>query len=253
MIRGITFSEQEFRSEDFAHFQNFFLNGNHGITKGCIITQDDTSVSIGVGNFLVCGRFIQIEDVETISSADFHNGYNRIVFEIDLTKENTVTEFNQGKIRVLPTTDLIQQDLDNGGNIYQFPFCHFNWEGTAISAFGTDAKQLVMADMWADVIATIESMLGKIESIIKKNVAVSAASFVSDATYGLYPYKANIAITGVTSDYVANVYFDVPQADSGIFSTVTDAETDRVVIYAKEAPSEDFIIPTIKCDKGASV
>ena len=250
MIRGITFSEQEFLSKDFAHFQNTFLNGNCGVTKGCEVTVSGNSVIIGTGYFLVSGRFLNIEDAEAVNSESFHNGYNRVIYEIDLSKENTVSEFNQGKIRVLPTTDLIQQDLDNGGMVYQFPFCHFNWDATKMSGFVVDAKQLVMTDIWKNLIAEIEGMLGKIESITKKDVAVTAENFFEDTTYRGYPYRAEIIVSGVTADYIPNVYFDVAQADSSVFSTVADAATDKVIIYAKEVPTEDFIIPAIKCDKG---
>ena len=44
MIRGITFSEQVFYSKDFAHFQNVFLDGACGTTKGCEITDMQQNV-----------------------------------------------------------------------------------------------------------------------------------------------------------------------------------------------------------------
>lgn len=253
MIRGITFSEQEFRSEDFAHFQNTFLNGNCGVTKGCEVTSSTNSVTINIGYFLVFGRFLNIEDAEVINSESFNNGYNRVVYEIDLSKENTVSEFRQGKIRVLPTTDLIQQNLDNGGKVYQFPFCHFNWDATTINGFVVDAKQLEMTDIWKKLIAEIEGMLGKIESITKKDVVVNVEDFAEDTTYAAYPYRAEITVASVTADFVPNVYFDVAQADSGMFSTVADTATDKVIIYAKDIPTEAFTIPVIRCVKEGSV
>lgn len=143
MIRGITFSDQAFYSKDFAHFQHFFLNGDAGITKGCTVTHDDTTVTIGKGYFIAHGRMMCIEEAETVvASQGFASGYNRIVYEIDLSKENTVTDFRQGYIKVLNSETLIQEDLDDGGNVYQFPFCHFQWSGSAITAFTIDAPSL---------------------------------------------------------------------------------------------------------------
>ena len=140
MIRGITFDNQMFYSADFAHFLNFFLDGTVGTTKGCSITHDGTKVTIGKGYFIAQGSLMNVETEEVVEG--FASGYNRIVYEIDLSQENTLTEFKQGAIKVLQTEELIQEDLEAGGMIYQFPICHFQWTGTAISSFVVDAQRL---------------------------------------------------------------------------------------------------------------
>lgn len=143
MIRGITFDDQMFYSKDFAHFQHFFLNSDSGITKGCAVTHDVTTVTIGKGYFIAHGRLMCIEEAESvIASQGFASGYNRIVYEIDLSKENSITDFRQGYIKVLNSETLTQEDLDNGGNVFQFPFCHFQWSGSAITSFSVDAAVL---------------------------------------------------------------------------------------------------------------
>jgi hypothetical protein len=143
MIRGITFAEQVFYSADFAHYMNFFLNGDSGITNGCGITEDGTKVTIDTGYFVAHGRMLNVETAEVVeASRGFAVGYNRIVYEIDLSKENTVTAFRQGAIRVLNTEELVQENLDAGGKVYQFPFCHFQWSGAAITNFVIDAPAL---------------------------------------------------------------------------------------------------------------
>ena len=143
MIRGITFAEQVFYSADFAHYMNFFLNGDSGITNGCSITEDGTKVTIGTGYFVAHGRMLNVETAEVVeASRGFAHGYNRIVYEIDLSKENTAVDFRQGAIRVLNTEELVQENLDAGGKVYQFPFCHFQWSGAAITDFVIDAPAL---------------------------------------------------------------------------------------------------------------
>lgn len=152
MIRGITFSEQAFYSADFAHFQNTFLQGGVGVTKGCAITHDNTTVTIDKGYFIAHGRLVNVEEPEIVAQG-FAEGYNRIVFEIDLSKENTITEFRQGYIRVLNTEELIQEDLDAGGNVYQFPFCHFQWSEEVITGLVVDAPTLeldAVMKQWSD-------------------------------------------------------------------------------------------------------
>lgn len=154
MIRGITFNEQMFYSADFAHFQHFWLNGQSGITKGCEITNTTTNVTIGKGYFIVHGRLLNVEAAEVIgSSYGFEEGYNRIVYEIDLSKDNTITEFNQGAIKVLHTETLTQEDLDADGTLYQYPLCHFQWSSNGIASFVVDADELD----WENAFATLES------------------------------------------------------------------------------------------------
>lgn len=162
MIRGITFAEQVFYSADFAHYMNFFLNGGVGITKGCVITNDGVNVTIDTGYFVAHGRLMNVEVAETIEpSQGYAEGFNRIIYEIDLSKENTITEFKQGYIKVIQAEELIQEDLDAGGKVYQFPLCHFIWEDGEISGFVVDAPTLVLDDImqqWSDNYTNINAL-----------------------------------------------------------------------------------------------
>lgn len=157
MIRGITFSEQAFYSADFAHYQNFFMNKKNGITKGCEITQDGAQITIGTGYFLVQGRMMNVE-TETVvtSSSGFEDGYNRLVYTIDLSKTNTVSEFNQGYLEVLHDETLVQEDLEAGGLKYQYALCNFQWNGSAISSFNIDAASINLENIFAEIEANWE-------------------------------------------------------------------------------------------------
>lgn len=50
------------------------------------------------------------------------------------------------------------------------------------------------------------------------NTSVAASSFVSDATYQDYPYRAAIPLTGVASTMIPEVAFDVVEATSGNYA-----------------------------------
>lgn len=157
MIRGITFSEQAFYSADFAHYQNFFMAGKNGITKGCSITNDGAQITIGTGYFLVQGRMMNAE-TETVvtSSSGFKDGYNRLVYTIDLSRTNTVSEFNQGYLEVLHDETLVQEDLEAGGLKYQYPLCNFQWNGSAISSFNIEAASISIENVFAAIEANFE-------------------------------------------------------------------------------------------------
>lgn len=128
MLRGHVFKFQTFANEVFAHFINTFLQGHMGVTKGCELTNTISSVSIGTGYFCIVGRFLEIVGNETIEDIT-NTGYYRLICEIDLSKTNTTSTLNQAQIKLLRGTStyptLIQEDLDNGGIVYQYEFAQF--------------------------------------------------------------------------------------------------------------------------------
>ncbi len=157
MVNGITFSEQLITSANFAHFMYIFLNHANGITKGCDISYEDGNVYIQKGYFMEYGRMVQIVGTEELASPDVVSGqlYCTVVFEIDLSKTNTVEEFKQGYFRTLSSAEgypeLIQEDLDNGGLIYQMPWCQYIKTIEGIGEFRDIREILDMESVWSAV------------------------------------------------------------------------------------------------------
>lgn len=149
MIRGITFDKQLMKSKDHAHEVNYYYQGDLGVTKGCIPSVDaNNDIVVTEGYFIVKGRLVNIEGSETIDVPTVPSGtlYSVLVFEIDLTKVNTTTAFNQGSFKILsnasayptPTTE----DLDNGGTLHQFEFARF--ENTVGGLVNFDDTRVVL-------------------------------------------------------------------------------------------------------------
>lgn len=130
-IRGITFSKQSVSSNDDSHLHKLFLNGRKGRTKGCKISFGTDDIYVSPGYFIAANRLIEIPSIETITTAIITTGttFCRLVFEIDLSKTNTSSEFNQGYFRVLTSLadypEITQEDLEEGGSVYQLPFAKF--------------------------------------------------------------------------------------------------------------------------------
>lgn len=130
-IRGITFSKQSVSPNDDSHIYKVLLNGKNGKTKGCTMTTNGDLIYISEGYFFAANRLIEIPSTETIETTAVLNGttYFRLVFEIDLSKTNTASEFKQGAFKVLSSAtgypDIVQEDLEEGGTIYQLPFAKF--------------------------------------------------------------------------------------------------------------------------------
>lgn len=154
MVNGIVFSDQLMTSSNFAHFVWTFLNHANGITKGCGITHTTENISIAAGYFFTFGRMVQIEGVETVKMPEVQSGqmYCRLVFEVDLSKENTTEAFNQGYFKILTsasaTPSMTQEDLDNGGTVYQMPWATFTKTTSGVNDFKDERPVVNMADLW---------------------------------------------------------------------------------------------------------
>lgn len=83
------------------------------------------------------------------------------------------------------------------------------------------------------------------------NKSVAASAFVSNSTYADYPFRASVALTGVTSSMIPDVTFSVPDAVSGNYAPVSAAYDGGVYIYAATKPDAAITIPTIICWRGA--
>lgn len=157
MVNGITFSEQLITSENFAHFMYTFLNHANGVTKGCGISNANGKVYVQKGYFIVFGRMVQIIGTEEIPSPDVLSGqlYCKVVFEIDLSKENTAEEFIQGAFKTLTSTSgypsVRQEDLDDTGKVYQMPWCQYIKQAGAIKDFRDLREILDLNSIWSAI------------------------------------------------------------------------------------------------------
>lgn len=144
-IRGITFSKQIVSSNDDAHIYGVLLNGKNGRTKGCKMTFGTDDIYISEGYFFAANRLIEISSVETIASPIVSTTtYCRLVFEVDLSNLNTTSEFNQGAFKILTNASdypaITQEDMENGGNVFQLPFARFVKTVSGINTFVSELE-----------------------------------------------------------------------------------------------------------------
>ena len=118
---GITFDQCNVTSADDAHYHRTFLNAVDGVTKGCKVTADRQNIYVAKGYFVIYGRFVKVTGQETITPDTVQAGtlYCRLVYEVDLSKTNTLEEFQQGAFKILSSGSTYptptKQDLENGG------------------------------------------------------------------------------------------------------------------------------------------
>lgn len=78
-----------------------------------------------------------------------------------------------------------------------------------------------------------------------ENVAVETASFVADSTYEDFPFRAALALEGVTAAMLPEVVLGVAEAMSGSFAPVAESYDGGVYLYASEAPEAAVTVPVI--------
>ena len=147
-FRGITYSKQSVSSNDDSHIYRVLLGGKDGKTRGCKMTFGTDDIYISDGYFFASGRLVEITSAETVSTPIVSSGtsYCKLVYEIDLSKTNTNTEFNQGSFKILTSSTgypaITQEDLESGGNIYQLPFARFTKTVAGIGSFVSELETI---------------------------------------------------------------------------------------------------------------
>jgi hypothetical protein len=243
LINGITFSEQLIRSKDFAHFMYTFLNGTSGITKGCEISHADGNVYVQKGYFIQHGRFVEVVGTETIPSPEVLSGqlYCTVVFEIDLSKVNSVSEFKQGTFKTLTSTtnypSLTQQDLDKEGVIYQIPWCQYVKKIGGIEQFRDIRRILNLSSVWSAVSSQNGTYKADFDNYFnsQKSTIQNMINELKDRGYLLIarqkevkPIYLDITKWSAAAPYTQEI--DVP----GI--TATDTPTVGLYILGNESP-----------------
>lgn len=120
----------------------------------------------------------------------------------------------------------------------------------AASATSADSATKATQDASGNVItstyATKSSVNAKQDAALKFENA-SASSWVNDSTYGDFPYRCDIACSGVTSSMYAEVVFSVPQAISGDYAPMCETKSGAVSIWSSK--NETITVPTILITK----
>lgn len=142
MIKGHSYDEQIYYSVADRIINNTFLNGANGIFQnegtGCALSNTNNSVTISNGFFIVQGGLTEIVNSETLSVI-LDGSYCVLVYELDMSKDNTDTNFTQGQFRILTGQSsypaLTQQKLTENTGIYQYEFARFRALSTGITDF----------------------------------------------------------------------------------------------------------------------
>ena len=146
--------------------------------------------------------------------------------------------------RGLSTDEKPVKRVPNGSLFYEF-------DTTTLYVFDSDAGEWIEQFHINDGGGGGSSGGGGSESstaILKAtNVMVHAADWEEDPEEisTSFPYRASVALAGVTGDMFSSVVFDIDEACSGNYAPVVQSSNGVVYIYAAEVPENDITILTV--------
>lgn len=230
MLKGHVFSKQLFENPIFALFVNTFLNGVNGVSNnyknGMKVSYSGSTVTIDSGAVCIQGRFLE-EDLSTTLSAGTNNAYCKLVIEIDLDKQNTVSEFNQASYKIITGTtgyqNLTQTNIvKNVSGIYQYELARFRTNSSGIFDFQDMRTFLDFNSIYNQIESEYQSVLSQLQQeledvedgsayFLKNNIAVITANAApgGQETFRNYPSgftRENCQVVGISApDPLTNI------------------------------------------------
>ena len=80
-----------------------------------------------------------------------------------------------------------------------------------------------------------------------ENKTVATSAFTRNTTIASHPYRASIALSGVTASMIPSITFSQEAVDLGILAAVASTYNGGVYIYASGVPSAAIKILSIIC------
>lgn len=124
---GVTFAQQKVLPSDDAIIRRSILSD--GILYGCERSYSGSTLTMGAGQLLICGRQIRHPSAQNWAVADATSGFARLVLTVDLTRTASKEVFEQvvDSIEYATSQDgfpeLNQSDVNTTGSVYQVAAC----------------------------------------------------------------------------------------------------------------------------------
>lgn len=204
MIKGYVFLNQLASNDVDSMIFRKMLGGHDGIINGMALTYSGSTITIGAGTMMIAGRPIGVVGSESVT-ATVSNTYNKLVAEIDLSKTATVSEFNQASFKILTgnmysSITLTQEDMDNGGDVYQVELARFRTGSNAtITDWQDISPQLDYNAIYEQVDTMVSALIDRLEQELQDVEGSSA--WVLTTTYN--DDKANYLQKKITSGSAA--------------------------------------------------
>ena len=140
----------------------------------------------------------------------------------------------------------VQEGFSGTEATFNWSLAHIASHAAQHSAGGTDPLT-IDSDAIEAAAVTRSKLAADVKTLAFLELTVEPENWQEDETYGDYPFRAAVALDGVTEDFAPSVTFAPEDALENIFAPVAETYDGGIYIYACESPAETVTIPAIVC------
>lgn len=169
-----------------------------------------------------------------------------------LTNNSTVRQISLARVSVAAGITAITASMITDERLDP-AVCGLVTDGLSIDTTTINAQYTALLDSLAQELANLEAGTAvELKKLAFANTAVAVSTWAEDSTYEDYPYRAAVALSGVTAAMIPEVVFGLAAMSENSFAPVAECYNGGVYIYAADVPESTITIPTIICWRGAA-
>lgn len=169
-----------------------------------------------------------------------------------LTNNSTVRQISLARVSVAAGITAITASMITDERLDP-SVCGLVTDGLSIDTTTINAQYTALLDSLAQEFANLEAGTAvELKKLAFANTAVAVSTWADDSTYEDYPYRAAVALSGVTAAMIPEVVFGLAAMSENSFAPVAECYNGGVYIYAADVPESTITIPTIICWRGAA-
>lgn len=142
-------------------------------------------------------------------------------------------------------------NLTGGLNMNYYPLTGLKSPEDPLDAVNKGFLDSIVQEINAAISETnAETEKKETKKLIFTGVTVPTSSWGADGTYADYPYRAAVALSGVSATMIPDVVFPVAALSENDFAPVAECYNGGAYIWADSAPGNSITLPTVICWNG---
>lgn len=169
-----------------------------------------------------------------------------------LTNNSTVRQISLARVSVSAGITAITASMITDERLDP-SVCGLVTDGLSIDTTTINAQYTALLNSLAQELAALEAGTAvELKKLAFANTVVAVSAWAEDSTYEDYPYRAAVALSGVTAAMIPDVVFGLAAMADNSFAPVAECYNGGVYIYAADVPESAITMPTIICWRGAA-